>query len=344
MKRASNILLTLFLILSRLNTFGQIANEPLLIIKDHFLEINYSEKQEYCMFDAKPKDLIRNPEYKAQLIKKHGIKSITQKSLSDEKIELFDSTGHRINVRIINDHKQIIDYSFSNRINNLSLLAKSSSVRKRIRHHHLYKYDKSGNLISYIAISKRGFFLSRDRAQQNYKYDSKGNLKEIQGVKEFEYDSKNRLVLEKEINIYGEAFSKINRIIRDKEIYLNRQFKEYFYHPNDHLKEILINHFDSIEFKNYKITFAYDNFDRLIKITKYHASGEEWKVNNLEYSNGYLSTYSETVFDVSLDNYKIFKKKYFYENGLITKSEQYFSNKKEEDIFIREVNYEYTFY
>ncbi len=344
MKRASNILLTLFLILSRFNTYGQVTNEPLLIIKDNLLDINYNAKQEYCLFDAKPKDLIENPEFRAQLIKEHKIKSIAYKTSSDEKTELFDSTGHLINVRIINNQGQIREISYFNEINNLSFLVKSSPDKKPYKNLYFYNYDKSGNLISYIEIDKRGFLRRRYRATQNYLYDTIGNLKEIQGIKQFDYDSTNRLVLEKEINIYGERFSKVNRIKWDRANYANRQFKEYFYYQNGLLKQIRINHFDSLDFKNYKISFDYDDINQLIKITKYHASGEEWKVNRLEYSNGYIITNFETLYLGGSDSFTILKKQYHYENGLITKSEEFFSNKRTSDKLREEVKYEYTFY
>ncbi|KXX71173.1 hypothetical protein [Flammeovirga sp. SJP92] len=343
MKRASNILLILFLIISRINTYGQITIAPLLTIKDNLLDINYNAKQEYCLFEAEPKNLIENPEYRAQLIKDYRIKSITYKTLSDEKTELFDSTGHLVKVRIMNNQEQIREVSYFNEINNQSFLVKSSPNRKPSKNLYYYNYDKNANLISYNEIDKRGFFRRRYRASQNYIYDTNGNLREIKGVKQFDYDSANRLVLEKEINIYGERFSKVNRIKRDRANYANRQFKEYFYNSSGLLKQIRINHFDSLQFKNYKITFEHDDLDRLIKITKYHASGEEWKVNKLEYSNGYIITNSKILCSGS-DSFTIVKMLYHYENGLITKSEKYFSNKWTTEKQIEEVKYEYTFY
>lgn len=107
---------------------------------------------------------------------------------------------------------------------------------------------------------------------------------------------------------------------------------------------IKINHFDSINFENFKITFEYDELMRLITITKYFGNGEKWEVNQLEYSNSLLIANCLTCYNGTSDDYYTITTKYSYENGLICKTEEFYSNEKTKNYKREEIQYEYTFY
>ncbi len=344
-KLTLNILLTILFILIKQNIFGQVLYEPLMLTKVNFLEINFDAKDEYCLYSSKPKDIIENPEFRASFLQKHKVKSIKHTSSSSIFIEFFDNNGHLIKQESYVNQSLVSSTIINNHYNKFSFLTKSTRAKINFKSKEVYEYNSDSNLIKYIETNKFGFLKRKHRSEQIYKYDTLGNLTEIQGIKEFSYNESGKLRLLKEINIYGERFSKINRRERKKGKYGNRQFKEYYYNSNGLLELIEIKHFDSISYKNYKITFDYDDLDQLIKITKYHGSGEKWKVNQLEYSDGYLIANYETMYHGTSDSYTTVTSKYYYENGLIKKSEKLYSNDRIINDPIAEIiYYEYTFY
>ncbi|WP_430815338.1 hypothetical protein [Carboxylicivirga sp. RSCT41] len=339
-----NILLIILLILIKQSIYGQSLYEPFLIIKDNFLSLNYNAKNEYCFYLAKPKDLINNPEFRASILSKYEIKSIKHIKSTSNTNEFFDKNGHLSNKDFYINNAFERSYEPNYKFNRFLFISKSPTDLNTLNYQELFKYNSRRNLIKFSRLEKYGFLKKRFKREINYKYNSSGDLLRINGIKELAYNEMGKLRLEKEINIYGEKYSKINRKQIDKARYANRQFKVYVYNAHNELDHIEIKHYDSISFKNYRIDFEYDDLNRLTKTTKYHPSGKEWKVKELIYSDGNLTQIIETMYSGTSDSFTEIVTIFEYKNGLISKSEEFFSNKTVKNRLREEIYYEYTFF
>jgi hypothetical protein len=343
-KSKTNLFLPLVFTLFCINTFAQDIYEPLVIIKEDFNSRNYRANDEYCLHFVQPKYLVNDSEFRAYLIKKRKIKSIKYIKESDFRIDSFNTDG-QLTYKAFYENDSLIRYNhFNNEFNIQGYVIKKPSNFKSKDQQEIFKYDSKNQLVKYIEKFKIGFLKRSIKRVKNYKYDDLGNILELEGIKTFSYDNLSRLKLIEEINVYGERFSKSNEKNKKKSIYGNRQFKEYYYNSIGQIDKIEINHYDSLTYGNYHIEFEYNNSKKLTRITKFHASGEKWKMNELRYSGELLTSNTETIYSGTSDNYSIVELKYFYRKGMLSKIERYWSNKRVNRELSSETYYEYTYY
>lgn len=340
----TKLLLPVLIFLLCQSTLGQEVYEPLVIIKENLLTRNYQAKDEYCLYQVQPKFLIENYEFRSSLIKGQKINSIKASEGNSSSFYSFNLNGHLASTVSYENDSIVKSIEYQNEYNKVGHLIKSPRKTGTRGKQERYLYDSKGQLIKYTNKYKRGFLKRSNKSEKIYKYDDSGNLIEIEGIKKFTYDEDGRLKLIEEVNVYGERFSKTNTKNQEKRIYGNRQFKEFFYNSTGLLERIDINHYDSLTYRNYHIKFEYNDSKKLTRITKFHASGKKWKVNELAYSGEFLTSNIETMYSGTSDSFSTSELKYFYQDGLIVKIEKYWSNHRVKRKLTDEIYYEYNFY
>jgi len=329
---------------------GQCICDPILVINKSYLDKFFDARFDDCFDNSSIVLATDNPLIRAKIIKKYKIKTIKKIRYfgfgyywSDSVIiEHFDNNGYITKINEFNNENKKDSIFFNNRFNSSLLLISTESIRKSIEKRsfigkifmrsnlEFYDYDDRNNLIKYIEIFKNvnhKIFRRNERIQRFYKYDSINNLIEILGCQRYKYNSENKILLAEDLGNYE-----------------NRQIKKFYYDSLENLTLIRYCHVDSSTFKNYNKTFKYDSLNRVSEIVKYHGDGRFWTIQKFEYLNDLLSLESETMYSGTSNDSYTTTKKYFYENGLICRTEEYYSN---ETIKLRkniEMLYEYKFY